>query len=128
MSFSGNYHVSDNMGELEVREESLYLSFSYTCARVKEPSRLVIYCGSMSFSVGVPAPEDGYLRLEKRISLSVLRSSGFDRIEEARLVPLSQKPDASGKREAIPTAGSGKDEYISFVSGGKRVFLPVRRS
>ena len=23
MSFSGNYHVSDNMGELEVREESL---------------------------------------------------------------------------------------------------------
>lgn len=128
MSFSGNYPVSDNMGELAVREESLYLSFSYTCARVIEPSRLVIYCGSRSFSVGVPAPENGCLRLEKRISLSALRSSGFDRIDEARLVPLVNKPETAERREPDPPVSAGKDEYISFVSGGKRVFLPVRRS
>ena len=128
MSFSEKYPVSDNMGELKVREDGLFLSFSYTCAKVAEPSRLVICCGENTLSLGIPVPESGVLRLSKRVSLSALRRSGIGRIEKARLVPLSQKPEVSEKQEPIPKESAGGGEFISFTSGGKRVFLPVRRS
>lgn len=128
MSFSEKYPVSDNMGELKVREDGLFLSFSYTCAKVAEPSRLVICCGENTLSLGIPVPESGVLRLSKRVSLSALRRAGLGRIEKARLVPLSQKPEVSEKQEPIPKESAGGSEFISFTSGGKRVYLPVRRS
>ncbi|MBQ1704017.1 MAG: hypothetical protein IIT84_00055 [Oscillospiraceae bacterium] len=128
MSFSEKYPVSDNMGELKVREDGLFLSFSYTCAKVAEPSRLVICCGENTLSLGIPVPESGVLRLSKRVSLSALRRAGLGRIEKARLVPLSQKPEVSEKQEPIPKESAGGGEFISFASGGKRVYLPVRRS
>ena len=122
MSFSEKYPVSDNMGELKVREDGLFLSFSYTCAKVAEPSRLVICCGENTLSLGIPVPESGVLRLSKRVSLSALRRSGIGRIEKARLVPLSQKPEVSEKHcfasssDGFRTELSESDDEITFLS------------
>lgn len=127
MSFFGKYPVSDNMGELEIRVEGLYLAFSYCYNGSAAPSRLVIYRGPKALSLGIPVPDGAFLRLRKKLSLSALRSGGFDGVDFARLVPLAENTEEAEKPAPVSEAAKAASELVSFASGGKRVFIPVRR-
>ena len=118
------------MGELEIREAGLYLAFSYSYTGSAAPSRLVIYRGQKALSLGIPVPDGAFLRLRKKLSLSALRSGGFDGVDFARLVPLSENTEETEKPAPAPVSEmkvKEASELVSFASGGKRVFIPVRR-
>ncbi len=79
----GNYPVSikgENCGTLTVTKEGPYTRFSVDCAGRGEVIRLSVYGGGKEGYLGVPLPEDGRLKLDKKLSPAAMK--GFPALIE----------------------------------------------